>query len=142
MIFFWYSVENLHKLKKLKYLNLAINNIEKIENLERCESLEKLDLTLNFIGDIESVCSLKANQNLKHLHLTGNPCTDFKDYRNYVIAYLTQIETLDNHEVKRSERILVKRNNIYTISQVVQFKFFPIIFSDLNIETWNFPKIF
>lgn len=59
--------ENLWKLKKLEYLNLALNNIECIENLEGCESLQKLDLTLNFIGELTSVNSLKNNYNLKEL---------------------------------------------------------------------------
>ena len=49
----------------LEYLNLALNNIERIENLEGCESLNKLDLTLNFIGEITSVQSLSNN-----IHLT------------------------------------------------------------------------
>lgn len=59
--------ENLGKLKKLEYLNLALNNIEVIENLEGCESLQKLDLTLNFIGDITSVEKLKNNYMLESL---------------------------------------------------------------------------
>ena len=106
-------LENLNKLKKLKYLNLAINNIEVVENLERCESLEKLDLTLNFIGNIESVCSLRQNRSLRHLYLTGNPCTDYTRYREYVIANLIQITDLDNREVMRTERIKVKSKNLY-----------------------------
>lgn len=92
----------------MQYLNLAINNIEKVENLEGCESLEKLDLTLNFIGDIESICSLKNNIHLRHLYLTGNPCVDFEGYREYVITQLPQIDTLDNLEIKRSERLRVR----------------------------------
>lgn len=67
--------ENLNKLKSLEYLNLAINNIERIENLEGLESLQKLDLTLNFIGILTSVESLQNNYNLEILYLTGNPCT-------------------------------------------------------------------
>lgn len=59
--------ENLGKLKKLRYLNLALNNIEHVENLEGLESLEKLDLTLNFIGDINSVATLHANPHLRCL---------------------------------------------------------------------------
>lgn len=47
-------MENLNRLKELEYLNLALNNIQKIENIERCESLNKLDLTLNFI-DLEDL---------------------------------------------------------------------------------------
>lgn len=91
----------------MQYLNLAINNIEKVENLERCESLEKLDLTLNFIGNIESVCSLKHNLNLRQLYLTGNPCAEFEGYREYVIAKVPQLDYLDNKDITRSERIKV-----------------------------------
>ncbi|ETW41441.1 hypothetical protein C923_04005 [Plasmodium falciparum UGT5.1] len=36
------KIENLNQLKKLEYLNLAINNITVIENLEKCESLKKV----------------------------------------------------------------------------------------------------
>lgn len=78
-----------------------------MENLERCESLEKLDLTLNFIGDIESVASLAKNVHLKDLYLMGNPCCDYEGYRNFVVAKLPQIENLDNTLVTRSERIKV-----------------------------------
>lgn len=67
--------ENLNKLKELQYLNLALNNIEKIENLERCESLDKLDFTLNFIGELTSITNLMDNYNLRMLYMTGNPCT-------------------------------------------------------------------
>ena len=42
-------MENLTKLKDLEYLNLALNNIQKIEGIEGCETLKKLDLTVNFI---------------------------------------------------------------------------------------------
>lgn len=59
--------ENLNKLKKLEYLNLALNCIEKIENLDRCESLNKLDLTMNFIGKLDSIGSLKYNTHLRTL---------------------------------------------------------------------------
>jgi protein TilB len=44
--------ENLHKLKSLRYLQLALNNISVLENLEACECLGKLDLTVNFVEDL------------------------------------------------------------------------------------------
>lgn len=59
-------------MKRLEYLNLALNNVERIENLERCESLEKLDLTLNFIGELTSVVSLKGNIHLHTLLVWNN----------------------------------------------------------------------
>ncbi|KAF7283499.1 hypothetical protein GWI33_000395 [Rhynchophorus ferrugineus] len=104
------KIENLNKLKRLKYLNLAINNVEIIENLEGCESLEKLDLTLNFIGNIESVKSLKKNIHLKDLYLTGNPCSDFEGYREYIIAHLPQLESLDLKQISKSDRIKAQQH--------------------------------
>jgi protein TilB len=72
-------LENLHKLKELKYLNVALNNVSKIENLESCESLYKLDLTCNFIElwDLEeSLYNLKKVASIREIYMTGNPCTE------------------------------------------------------------------
>ncbi|CAH2104457.1 unnamed protein product [Euphydryas editha] len=119
------KIENLNKLKHLKYLNLALNNIEVIENLERCESLEKLDLTLNFIGEIVSVESLIGNYNLTNLYLTGNPCTDFDNYRDFVIGTLPQLSALDGKDIERSDRIKALQN-------------LPMIRSDILFEQENY----
>ncbi|XP_050670149.1 protein tilB [Leptidea sinapis] len=119
------KIENLNKLKFLKYLNLALNNIEVIENLERCESLQKLDLTLNFIGEIVSVESLTDNYNLENLYLTGNPCTDYENYRDFVIGTLPQLTSLDGKDIERSERIKALQN-------------LPIIRSDIIFEQENY----
>ncbi|KAJ3277184.1 hypothetical protein HDV01_000236 [Terramyces sp. JEL0728] len=94
------KIENLNKLKALKYLQLSLNNITKIENLEGCESLEKLDLTVNFVEDLVCLENLKNNDMLRQLYLTGNPCTDIEGYRSF---------TLDGQEIKRSERILANQ---------------------------------
>jgi len=59
--------ENVSRLKKLEYLNLALNNIERIENLQGCESLKKLDLTVNFIGELTGMETLKNNIHLETL---------------------------------------------------------------------------
>lgn len=98
-------IESVGRLKKLEYLNLALNNIEVIENLQGCESLNKLDLTVNFVGRVTSVESLKHNQFLRELFLTGNPCTEYIGYRDYIIATLPQLSSLDGTPVTRSERI-------------------------------------
>ncbi|XP_010707705.1 protein tilB homolog [Meleagris gallopavo] len=100
-----FVTENVGKLKKLEYLNVALNNIERIENLEGCEELKKLDLTANFIGELSSVETLKYNIHLKELFLVGNPCTEFEGYRQFVVATLHQLKYLDSKEIERSERI-------------------------------------
>ncbi|NXJ81558.1 TILB protein, partial [Trogon melanurus] len=99
------KIENVGKLKKLEYLNVALNNIERIENLEGCEELKKLDLTANFIGELSSIEALKHNIHLKELFLVGNPCTEFEGYRQFVVATLHQLKCLDSKEIERSERI-------------------------------------
>ncbi|XP_072781122.1 dynein axonemal assembly factor 11 isoform X6 [Taeniopygia guttata] len=104
------KIENVGKLKKLEYLNLALNNIERIENLEGCEELKKLDLTANFIGELSSIESLKCNIHLKELFLMGNPCTEFEGYRQFVVATLQQLKYLDSKEIERSERIKALQN--------------------------------
>ncbi|MEW5298245.1 MAG: hypothetical protein WDW36_001390 [Sanguina aurantia] len=98
---------NLHKLKELEYLNLAVNNVAKIQNLQRCESLTKLDLTINFVDKpgLLSVASLAVNVHLRDLYLMGNPCADWPGYRQLVVAWLPQLKKLDGADIKPSERI-------------------------------------
>nr|XP_057941133.1 dynein axonemal assembly factor 11 [Doryrhamphus excisus] len=98
-------IENVGRLKKLEYLNLALNNIEVIENLEGCESLRKLDLTVNFVARLSSVETLKDNVHLRELFLVGNPCTQFEGYREFVLALLPQLKSLDGTDITKSERI-------------------------------------
>ncbi|XP_017119477.1 protein tilB [Drosophila elegans] len=113
-------LENLHKLKRLEYLNVAINNIERVENLEGCESLGKLDLTLNFIGELTSVESLCGNHNLRELILIGNPCVDYPHYREYVVGTLPQLNSLDCVEITPSERLQALRELAKNRAIVVQ----------------------
>jgi len=86
--------ENVGKLKALKYLNLALNNIRVIENMEGCECLEKLDLTVNFVEDLLGVETLVNNIHFRELYLVGNPCTQIDGYRDFVIATLPQLTVI------------------------------------------------
>ncbi|XP_055643623.1 protein tilB isoform X2 [Toxorhynchites rutilus septentrionalis] len=116
------KIENLQKLKKLQYLNLAINNIERIENLEPLESLHKLDLTLNFIGELSSVESLRNNHSLRELFLTGNPCTDYPGYRDYVMCALPQLDSLDGQEITITDRLKASRHFKQIRDNIVQLE--------------------
>ena len=105
------KLENLHRLKELEYINLAVNNICKIENLQRCESLTKLDLTVNFIdkAGLLTLHTLNDNYKLEDLYLMGNPCDQFGGYRQFVVGTVPHIKKLDGKEVTPSERILAKQ---------------------------------
>lgn len=120
------KIENLHRLKELEYLNLALNNILRVEGLTGCEMLNKLDLTVNFIADVTSIESLKENRHLTQLYLTGNPCTNFDGYREYVICVLPHLVYLDGIQISKSERILAMQE-FYKIehdikSQVLEYE--------------------
>jgi len=104
------KIEGLVHLTKLKYINLAVNNITTISGLETCEVLEKLDLTLNFVGDMTCIERLRANAELKTLHLTGNPCTKTEGYRAYVVRVLPHLLDLDGDDILRSQRIEARQN--------------------------------
>jgi protein TilB len=101
-------MEGLNKLKELEYINLAVNNVSKIEGIRHCESLMKLDLTLNFIDveDLEeSVDNLAECEQMQDLYLTGNPCTYWPGYKQYVIGRVSQLRRLDGEEITKSGRL-------------------------------------
>lgn len=99
------KIENVGKLKQLEYLNLALNNVTRVESLEKCENLKKLDLTVNFIGELTSIESLRGNEFLQEMYMSGNPCSKFENYREYVIATLPQVQRLDGIDVTNTERL-------------------------------------
>ncbi len=50
------QIENLGRMRDLRYLNLAMNCVERVgRGLEPCESLTRLDLTLNFLGVLTDI---------------------------------------------------------------------------------------
>ncbi|ESO83361.1 hypothetical protein LOTGIDRAFT_222768 [Lottia gigantea] len=114
------KIENVNRLKKLEYLNLALNNVERVENLEGCECLNKLDLTVNFVGELTSIESLKDLYHLRELFLTGNPCTEYEGYRQYVLGTLPQLQYLDGTEIGKAERIKALQNYAITRAQIIQ----------------------
>ena len=102
---------NLHHMKDLEYLNLALNNVEVIEGLHNCEFLNKLDLTVNFVAlkDLErSVDHLVPRLHLRDLYMMGNPAQSGWEhgFANYLIAKLPQLEMLDGTHITRSMRIV------------------------------------
>ncbi|CAN0101881.1 unnamed protein product, partial [Ectocarpus fasciculatus] len=102
------KMQNLHHMKELEYLNLALNNIAKVEGLQSCEFLNKLDLTVNFVDMDElenSVSAMEGNRHLKDLYMMGNPCQSWAGFEAYTIARLPQLERLDGKEITRTDRI-------------------------------------
>jgi len=105
------KMEGLSKLKELEYLNLAVNSIKKIEGVRRCESLKKLDMTLNFLDveDLkESIDELEYCEGLQELFLLGNPCLEWQDCKEYIIARLPQLVRLEGEDITRSQKLAAR----------------------------------
>ena len=107
-----WKIENLHHLKDLEYLNLALNNISAVEGLQNCEFLYKLDLTVNFVDldELEAAMDhLSGRERLRDLYMMGNPCTLWPGFVSYAIARLPGLQTLDGTEVTRSMQITARQ---------------------------------
>ncbi|KAH8068839.1 hypothetical protein JL721_6410 [Aureococcus anophagefferens] len=107
------KMENLHHMKDLEYLNLALNNISKVEGLDKCEFLNKLDLTVNFV-DVdaleESMDNLASRIHLRDLYMMGNPAqVDWPGFKNYVVARLPQLKFVDGEPITRGVRIVAEQ---------------------------------
>jgi hypothetical protein len=108
------KMENLSHLKELVYLNMALNNVEKVEGLQNCECLAKLDLTVNFVDvdDLKSSMEHLASScdRLTELYMMGNPCqANWPGFESYAIAKLPQLKTLDGKEITRSMQITARQ---------------------------------
>ncbi|KNC55146.1 leucine rich repeat containing 6 [Thecamonas trahens ATCC 50062] len=114
------KIENLSRLRALRYLQLSLNNVSVIENLEGCESLYKLDLTCNFVEDPTCIAVLTANEQLRHLFLVGNPVAKYPMYREYVLSVLPRLESLDGTDVSREEVILAAQQADEAAAAVAQ----------------------
>ena len=105
------EIECCNKFKELEYLNLAVNNVKTIKGLRRCESLRKFDLTLNFI-DVENIKEsmeeLEWNPYISELYIMGNPCLDWPDCKDYIIAMCPSINRLDGIEITRGVKLAAK----------------------------------
>ncbi|KAG8038239.1 hypothetical protein G9C98_006566 [Cotesia typhae] len=103
------SEHNEGEISTLEEIALHQENIEKIELVDKLSrSLKILLMQNNIISKIENLNMLKkleCNEHLKELFLTGNPCTEYLGYRDYVIATLPQLKELDMTEITRSDRI-------------------------------------
>ena len=65
-------------------------------------------MTLNFVDieDLEeSIDNLQECENMQELFMTGNPCTQWEGYKDYVIARVSQLKRLDGEEISKSQRL-------------------------------------
>lgn len=78
--------EDLHtKLGNIVYLDLSQNKLTSLASFSKLYALEGLDVSCNYIEDIEQVKHIGGLPCLENLRLTGNPVSTIVDYRVKVL---------------------------------------------------------
>ncbi|KAF7271699.1 dynein regulatory complex subunit 3-like [Rhynchophorus ferrugineus] len=120
------KIEGLETLIHLKELDLSFNKIKKIENIETLTNLEKITFYENLIETIENmdnqkkltVFSIGKNRisgrenvnyfrrypDLTSLNMAENPCSEEKDFRYYIAAFLPKLVYYEYKRIDDGER--------------------------------------
>ncbi|XP_067008571.2 dynein regulatory complex subunit 3 [Anabrus simplex] len=97
-------IENLDKLVKLESLALFQNRISKIQNMEALENLMIFSIGNNFIDDWDNVIYLRQFPELRSLNMTGNPCAEKENFKEYVYTFLPNLIYYAYRMVQPAER--------------------------------------
>lgn len=91
---------------RLKTLLLARNRIRVLSHNFASElyNLETVSLINNFIRSPKELTGITTIKNLKELYLSGNPITNLKHYRLWVIWKFPTLKILDFEKVKKDEK--------------------------------------
>ncbi|GAB5372259.1 hypothetical protein AAMO2058_001649600 [Amorphochlora amoebiformis] len=94
--------------RSLRVLTATSNRIKSLENLRGLTQLEDLWLQKNRIEDLREIRYLRTLVNLKRLVLKPNPickrCGTAVTYRNFILAVLPQLVSLDGISASHEER--------------------------------------
>ena len=99
--------------KSLKRLDLNHNFIRRIEGLDGKQALQHLNLTNNWISDINQIEHLRIHSpQLKEFSLKCNPIAAKKSYRPTVFSRLASLVKLDGIALTEKDKERVKNDNI------------------------------
>ena len=101
----------LMRLHHLDTLMLQMNNLQDVYGIQECTNLRVLDLTLNFIKEVECLYGLTLNKKLRELTLEGNPVHSDEKYHPFVLSTLN-LTTLDHKHVDRSQQLSARQLNL------------------------------
>jgi protein TilB len=118
----------------LDTLLLQMNNLQDVFGLQECPQLRVLDLTLNFISNLECLNGLVYNRTLQSLSLEGNPVTKIENYKKFLISRLP-LKQLDHIQVEKTEVLEARLHYPNLDSEVKHYlKTYKRIDSKINIE--------
>ena len=106
--------------KALKRLDLNHNFIRRIEGLEGKASLQNLNLTNNWISDINQIEHLKIHcQQIRELSLKCNPIAAKNSYRPTVFQRISGLVKLDGIALTDKDKERVKNDHIVLTREII-----------------------
>ena len=100
----------LLRLHYLDTLMLQMNNLQDVDGLQECLNLRVLDLTLNFISDLQCLIILVRNKKLKELTLQGNPIANMNKYLSFMLVTF-DLTMLDHEEINKTQQLTVRNDH-------------------------------
>ncbi|KAK3089457.1 hypothetical protein FSP39_003766 [Pinctada imbricata] len=97
-------LDGLDALTKLEDLTLYSNRISTIENMDNLLNLHVLSLGRNNLSELENLRYLRRFKKLKTLNLSDNPFCKQDEYKQYVIAFLSNLDFLDYRLIDQQSR--------------------------------------
>lgn len=65
-----------------------------------------LDISFNQIARLDDANQIRKHLTaLQELNLAGNPLTEIKGYRNFILRRLTQLKTMEGISIKEEEKV-------------------------------------
>lgn len=96
------------KLKKLRLLNTAKNQMVDLKPLDLISNLTSLDISHNLLADLQGLTEILGNMSaLKELDLRGNPLTAILRYRENVIGSCQHLTNIDGKVVEPRSRTMM-----------------------------------
>ena len=98
--------------KNLAWIDLSHNYIVDLECVEfdlnqdftEFPNLHSLSLHCNYIKDMREIVKLQAVPLLRSFTIHGNPIENISNFRLYIIAYLSNLKKIDTVLVSKKER--------------------------------------
>ncbi|CAG5115260.1 unnamed protein product [Candidula unifasciata] len=97
-------IKGLDTLTKLEDLTLYNNRISRIENMDTLVKLQVFSIGNNEIKDVKDILYLRKFRNLRSLTISNNPVYSDASFRQYVVAFLPELEFLDYRLVDQQEK--------------------------------------
>ncbi|KAL5018635.1 hypothetical protein ScPMuIL_004357 [Solemya velum] len=97
-------IEGLDSLINLQDLTLYNNRISRIENMDGLKNLQVFSIGNNDLKDLENLIYLRRFKKLKTLNVGGNPFCELEDYKQYVHAFLSNLDFLDYRLIDEQTR--------------------------------------